>query len=231
MFIELVDTLRCPRPHEESWLVVSAERLVARHILGGTLGCPVCRAEYPIRDGVVDLSGGTHLPPAASVRPDAEQAVRLAAFLGLDDGSGFATLMGGWGAHALEVRGMVECPIVLLDPPAEVEAAPGISVVRTSGIVPLAPGSTRGIAIDVADLHGDHVARVESAVRAVRAKGRVVGHAELGLPDGVGELARDERVWVAEREPAPSPLVTLHVRRGGGRQPPEAGEQEPGSRE
>ena len=27
MFIELVDTLRCPRPHEESWLVLSARLL------------------------------------------------------------------------------------------------------------------------------------------------------------------------------------------------------------
>lgn len=213
MYIELVDTLRCPRPHEESWLVVAAERLVARHILEGTLGCPVCTAEYPIHDGVVDLSGGTHVPPSPLVPADVEQATRLAAFLGLDDASGYATLMGSWGSHALELRGMIECPILLVDPPADVEAAPGISIIRTSGPVPLAPGSTRGIAIDVADLHGDHAARVASAVRAVKTKGRVVGPAELGLPDGVRELARDPQVWVAEREPAPSPLVTLHVRR------------------
>jgi hypothetical protein len=30
----------------------------------------------------------------------------------------------------------------------------------------------------------------------------------------VRELARDESVWVAEREAAASPIVTLHVRRG-----------------
>ena len=55
MFIELVDALRCPRTHEESWLVLAASRIEARHIQEGALGCPVCRAEYPIRDGIVDL--------------------------------------------------------------------------------------------------------------------------------------------------------------------------------
>ena len=57
MFIELVDALRCPQPHAESWLVVASTRTQARHILEGTLGCPVCRAEYPIVDGVVDFRG------------------------------------------------------------------------------------------------------------------------------------------------------------------------------
>ena len=94
------------------------------------------------------------------------------------------------------------------------DAAPGLSIIRTTGALPLAAGSTRGIAIDVGDLHGDHTARVESAVRATRARGRVVGPATLPLPAEVRELARDEAVWVGERETPASPLVTLHVRRG-----------------
>lgn len=213
MFIELVDALRCPRPHEESWLVVAADRLVARHILEGTLGCPVCSAEYPIRDGVVDFSGGMHYPVPPSAPPSAAQATRLAAFLGLDDALGFATLMGDWGAHAIELRGMVECPLVLVDPPQDVEAAPGLSILRTAGPLPLAVGSTRGIAIDVTDLHGAHPERLASAVRATRAGGRAVAHSSLPLPAGLRELARDPALWVAEREAPPSPLVTLHVRR------------------
>ena len=140
--------------------------------------------------------------------------MRLAAFLGLDDAQGFATLMGSWGAHALELRGLVECPIVLVDPPADVDATPGISIVRTAGLLPIAAGSARAIAIDLADLHGDHAARVESAVRATRARGRLVGPASIRVPAAVRELPRDEQVWVGEREAAASPLVTLHVRRG-----------------
>ena len=45
MFIELVDALRCPVAHAESWLVAAAIRMEARHIVDGTLGCPVCSAE------------------------------------------------------------------------------------------------------------------------------------------------------------------------------------------
>jgi uncharacterized protein YbaR (Trm112 family) len=214
MFIELIDTLRCPTPHEESWLVLAADRMAARHVLDGTLGCPVCGAEYPIRDGVLDFRRTAAAPAARARAGDPEQAMRLAAFLGLDDALGFAVLMGDWGAHALELRGMVECPLILVDPPADVEAAPGLSILRTDGPLPLAAGAARGIALDDGAAGGAPAERIASAVRATRVKGRVVGRVSLPLPAGVRELARDESEWVGEREPAASPLVTLHVRRG-----------------
>ena len=215
MFIELVDALRCPRPHEESWLVVAAERLVARHIVAGTLGCPVCAAEYPIRDGIVDFSGGAARPVAAAIPPSAEQAVRLAALLALDDAQGFAVLLGEWGAHAIELRGLVECPLVLVDPPDDVEAAPGLSIIRTGGSLPIAAGSARGVAVDAG-----HPERVASAVTVTRSGGRVLAPAAAPLPAGLRELARDTAGWVAEREAAPSGLVTLRVRRSGTSEPP-----------
>lgn len=215
MFIELVDALRCPNPHEESWLVASAVRLEARHIVEGTLGCPVCRAVYPVRDGIVDLSGGMHQAPDEAHGSAPGEAERLGALLALADASGFAVLMGHWGTGAHELSAMTDCPLVLIDPPAGIRAAPGISIIRTNGLVPIAAGAARGVAVDVVDLHGTHAARVDSAVRATKVKGRVVASSSLPLPQGVTELARDSELWVAEREPTPSPLVTLHVRRGG----------------
>jgi uncharacterized protein YbaR (Trm112 family) len=210
MFIELVETLRCPTPHEESWLVLAAGRMAARHVVDGTLGCPVCKAEFPIRNGVVDFRRLPAAQAAPSHPGDPEQAMRLAAFLGLDDALGYALLMGEWGAHALELRGLVECPLILCDPPADVDAAPGLSILRTDGPVPLAAGSARATALDA----GAGTERISSAVRATRAKGRMVARASVDLPEGVRELARDDREWVAEREPAASPLVTLRTRRG-----------------
>jgi uncharacterized protein YbaR (Trm112 family) len=212
MFIDLVETLRCPTPHEDSWLVLAASRMAARHVIDGTLGCPVCKAEFSIRDGVVDFRRAPAAQIAASRPADPEQAMRLAAFLGLDDALGYALLMGEWGAHALELRGIVECPLVLCDPPSDVEAAPGLSILRTDGLVPLAAGSARATALDGEG--GGDTGRIASAVRATRVKGRVVARATLTLPDGVRELARDDREWVAEREPAASTLVTLRTRRG-----------------
>src|SRR4030081_3421247 len=100
MFIELVDALRCPTPHDESWLVGSADRMEARHIVEGTLGCPVCRAEFPIHDGVVDFRRGPARALPSNAAPDPEQTMRLAALLDLSDASGFPVLLGGRGAPA-----------------------------------------------------------------------------------------------------------------------------------
>ena len=49
MFVEIIDLLRCPNAHAESWLVAAAARTVGRHIVEGTLGCPVCEAEMEMR--------------------------------------------------------------------------------------------------------------------------------------------------------------------------------------
>jgi uncharacterized protein YbaR (Trm112 family) len=231
MFIELVDTLRCPRPHEESWLVATADRMEARHVLEGTLGCPVCRAEFPVRAGIVDLALGSPLRPPAPAGRDSERAMRLAAFLGLDDGQGFAVLLGAWGTDASSLRELVDCPLLLVDPPADVVAEPGLSIIRTSGAVPLAAGAARGVAIDAGDQRALQAARARSAVQVARVAGRVVGPASMPLPEGVRELARDGEVWVAEREPAPSSLVTLHVRRGGGVPPASPGPPMHGNRD
>jgi len=208
MFIELVDALRCPVPHEESWLVAAAVRMEARHIVEGTLGCPVCSAEYPIRDGVVDFRRDGGPVATTHVASDAELAMRLAALLNLADAQGFAVLLGEWGAQAHELASIVETPLVVVDPPADVVGAPGVSVVRSDGDVPLASGAARAMAIDDG---GD--SRVASAVRATRAKGRVVAPVSVSVPAEVTELARDDRMWVGERGAAVSPLVSLHVRR------------------
>lgn len=212
MFIELVDALRCPVPHEESWLVASATRMEARHIVDGLLGCPVCHAEYPVRNGVADFRREPTLPleaaPDPFLRGDATTAMRLAAFLGLSDAHGFAVLLDEWGAQASALRELVETPIVLVDPPPGREGEPGVSVVLSDGIPPLAPGAARATAIGRSS-----AARAAEAVRITRSGGRLVGPATLAVPDGVREIARDDALWVGEKEPERSPLVTLHVRR------------------
>ena len=218
MFIELVDALRCPRTHEESWLVLAASRIEARHIQEGTLGCPVCRAEYPIRDGIVDLR--LEQTSAAAARPgpaadathltDRVPADHLAAMLGLGDALGFAVLVGAWDRHAEALLALGQMPpLLLVDPPPGVVMVPGLSGLRADARLPLALGAARAIAVD-----DDGAIRLESAVQTARAGGRVVAPAHAVVPDGVRELVRDGHVWVGEREAAPSGLVRLHVRRG-----------------
>ena len=209
MFIELVDALRCPTRHEESWLVAASTRSEFRHIVDGTLGCPVCLAQYPIRRGVADFRRAPHASVTPGATPDADEAGRLAAFLDLTDQGGFAVLMGSWSVHAPPLRALVETPLIVVDPPADTEGEPGISVIRCDGELPLGAGAARGMAIDIGTEQ-----RVASAVRATRVKGRLVAPVQVPLPAGASELARDDRVWVAERDAPASPLVALHIRRG-----------------
>jgi len=211
MFVEIVDALRCPRAHEESWLVLAAQRTEDRHVLEGTLGCPVCHATYPIHDGIADFSS---TPPrdrpivdAALTLPPADH---LAAMLGLGDALGFVVLVGAWGTRAGELLEQLDAPpLLLVEPPAGITMGHGLSGVRAGAALPLASGAARAVATDAED-----PTRVADAARAIRVGGRLVAPAAARLPDGVRELARDDVVWVGERQAIPSAPVTLHVRRG-----------------
>ena len=64
MHIDIVDVLRCLTPHEDTWLVASIDSWSGRHILAGTLSCPVCHAVYTVSAGVADFSGEQAGPAA-----------------------------------------------------------------------------------------------------------------------------------------------------------------------
>jgi len=207
MFVELIESLRCPRAHEASSLVVSADTSEARHVITGTLGCPVCGAEFPIEHGVARFD-----EPASERRgeaPSDETAMRLAAFLQLTDARGAALLCGRYASHALLVAGLSETPLVLANAAPNVPPDAGAAMILVRDVMPFAAGALRGAAIDEAV--PPELAR--SIVSAVRARGRVVGAATAALPAGVTEIVRDEHMWVAEKsappeDPAPR-LVSL----------------------
>jgi uncharacterized protein YbaR (Trm112 family) len=196
---ELIDALRCPAAHADSWLVAMATRTVDRDLLEGTLGCPVCRAEYPLAGGVVHFA--TPAPaaplPAPFAAPGGEGAFRLAALLDLTDARGVALLLGAWGALAPAVQEISPARLLLLDPPEGVPLGSGIFAMEAGTAVPLATGSMHAAAIDAA--HGA-AGQVEGVVRAVRAGGRIVAPASVPVPAGVAEIARDDAVWVGAKE-------------------------------
>jgi hypothetical protein len=82
--------------------------------------------------------------------------------------------------------------------------------------LPFAAGSVRAIAIASDLMSGARIesrALIESAARALRARGRLVGPATAPVPDGVVELARDAEDWVAEKIAVASPPVALRSAR------------------
>lgn len=191
--------------------MLAARRTEERHVLEGTLGCPVCRAEYPIHDGIADFTDrATAVRATTSGMETLPPADHLAAMLNLGDALGFAVLIGTWGARADALIELVDAPpLLLVDPPAGIVMGHGLSGVRAAATLPLATGAARAVATDATD-----AARVADAVRVTRVGGRIVAPAASPVPDAVRELARDGVVWVGERLPLPSAPVTLHVRRG-----------------
>lgn len=192
MFVELIDRLRCPNDHADTWLVATASRTAHRYLIDATLGCPECDAEYDVRDG--DVYFGT--PMASAAMPDSEdEAMRAAALLSMQE-RGLYLLDGGWASLASAVQGILDVDLLLADPPfAPGTASAGQGTLRGIGDRwPLASASLHGIALDRAT-----PARIADAVRVLRAAGRLVAPVGAALPAGVRELARDERHWVAEK--------------------------------
>ena len=221
MFIELVDQLRCVRPHEDAWLVAAPDRMSGRHIVHGVLGCPVCGTRYPVREAVADFrldavdrdAFRAMDGDAGDPRTGDGEAMRAAALLALADVRAPVVLAGAWGVVAPTLVALAPAAYLLVNPTAPVEARTELSALRAAGALPLAAGAAHAVALDAAAARDD--ALVAGAVRALRGGGRLVAPAWAALPADVRELARDERHWVAERDaPASAPVALRRGRMG-----------------
>jgi len=212
MFIELLDYLRCPRAHEESWLVLAASAIEGRDLMEGTLGCPVCHSEYPIVGGVARFVERETTAPPADANED--EALRLAATLDLTGPRGYAILTGASGNHARLLTTMTDVQLLLVNPAAALEMGDGLSCLTIDYnwiSLPLGASSARAIALDEAATP----AQLAAALTVVNPGARILAPVSLPLPDGAIEVARDARHWVGERTrtPAPSGVVSLTRRR------------------
>ena len=207
MFLPLIDRLRCLNGHEDTWLVASIESADERDVREGTLGCPICSAEYAIRDGVVLFAD---VPPAPDRAPSSDEALRLAAALDLTDARMTAILQGAWGANASILRGVSPAQLLLVNPPAGVTSGDGISIVRAP-VAPVAAAWADAIAVDA------HAApsMVESLRASLRGGGRMLAPLDLDRPAGFEELARDAEVWVGQLDPSLVTSAPIGLRRAG----------------
>jgi uncharacterized protein YbaR (Trm112 family) len=199
LFIELIDALRCPADHPPSNLVAALDRVQDRDVIHGMLGCPVCRSEFQIRDGVLWMVTNAMPAPATRARNPGEDALRLAASLDLRTENGFAILRGSWCALAEFIIGISPTHLVLLDPPFGTQSGLGRSIIHAGGTVPLAPRTAVAAAVD-------DDARAYALALTVQPPGRVVGPLNVPLPRDVKELVRDDRWWVGEKENATEPI-------------------------
>jgi uncharacterized protein YbaR (Trm112 family) len=133
MHILLTDVLTCPRCGPGFGLILLADRIDARRVLAGRLGCANCREQYPIVAGAVHLegaaaasagrpgpsgsssaadpagpSGSSSAAHAASPVPPSTEATRLAALLGVAQGPAYVLLAGDAADHAEDVSALLE---------------------------------------------------------------------------------------------------------------------------
>jgi hypothetical protein len=216
MFIELVDALRCLNPHEESWLVAAVERFEGRYIDRGSLGCPICRAEYRIESGVADFRGGAtahvtaSVPGLAGTGDVADEILRVRALLDLSEPGGTIALAGSAAALAAQLEDAIDVTVLVINPDMSTEQRAGRSTLLVSDRVPLARASLRGVVIGADQATTPMLTGLAAALQV---GSRLLAPVDATLPFGMEELARDDRQWVAMKRDALSAPVTLDRRR------------------
>lgn len=204
MYIELIDLLRCPRDHAESWLVAAFRSMDGRVVLEGKLGCPICFSSFPIEGGVADLrvAGASDYDfIAESFAPQHDEAVRAAALMGLVKPGSLVVLSGESARLAQKVSELTEARVIAFNPAMAVAESERVAVVLSNMRFPFASGSVDGII-----LNESTCAFVTDAARILRPGGRIVTPLDSLPPGNFRELARDDMVAVFELA---GPLIPL----------------------
>lgn len=197
MFIELTEILRCPRDHEESYVICGPVTMEGRDVVRGGIVCPACRAEYPIVDRVAFFG-----PPdepvkgAAAAAPSALTAEAVLAFLDLQGDGGFVVLVGAAGRLGPALgAALPRVGVVGVNPPA---TAPSdvFSVIVSPRALPVRARSVRAVVLGADVAAGPWL---ESSVAALLPGLRIVIEDESASPTGITPLAVGGGVLVGEK--------------------------------
>jgi len=209
MHIELTEMLRCPEPHELQPLVLSTGEMLGRMVRSGIVGCPVCKREYPIVNGVVDFTGkgkgergkvvaqDVTIPPSPFPFPPAD-AQTLQALLDLSGPGGFVVLVGDAVRHAVGLASLMGgIHFVGVNPPSGAEELSGLSLLRAAGVIPLRPAIARGVVLGA---DAATTSWLEEGQRVLlRGRRFVVEREEVQPPAGVRRLAVGQGLWAGEK--------------------------------
>jgi uncharacterized protein YbaR (Trm112 family) len=198
VFIEMIDLLRCPRDHEETWLVAAFTTMDGRFVVEGKLGCPVCNASYDVIEGVAHFGG--EISEAFAPNVSTESVMRTAALLNLVRPGSLAVLCGSEASAAEDLSELTQTRVIVMNPAASIEDTEHVGTVVTDERIPLASSSVDGIAM------GDCHSLLGDALRVLRPSGRLTVSVGAELPSGFREIARDDQCVVAE---AIGPLMSL----------------------
>jgi len=143
VFIELTEYLRCPNDHEDAYLVLATGAMAGRCIRYGTLGCPVCHAEFPIVKQIARFGDARRRDPPDGPLPPVED---VQAVLGLESPGGYICLVGSAGMLADGLaRIMNSMHFVCVNPPKGMEPGKTRSLLEGVAGIPLRSSICRGV--------------------------------------------------------------------------------------
>ena len=195
MFIELTEFLKCPAAHENTYCVLSSEEMVGRHVVSGTIGCPICHNEYSIREGVLFLSEDETSASGGDV--SVIDASGVLALLALQSPGGYVVLIGSASLLApqlIDMMGTVH--FVGVNSPEPESVSPSLSSITRSRVLPLRNSFCRGVVIG-----SEHCQPhwLEESARILLGGQRLVALAELDGVNGLETLAVGEGMWVGRK--------------------------------
>ena len=194
MFIELTDLLRCPNPHDESFLVLLPDKMDGRSVRTGQLGCPVCGRTFQLVEGVFDAGGA----PPDSRGNTGLTGENVSVLMGLSGPGGYVALVGPVASLWQEVAALNPgVALVAINPPKPVTDSAGVSVVR-GGMIPIKSRTLRGVVLGKP--YADDPIWVRDAARLVLPGLRVVGEGDQPPEDLIDVMASAGGVWVGARK-------------------------------
>jgi uncharacterized protein YbaR (Trm112 family) len=204
MHIELMEMLRCPAAHAEGFLVLSTGEMVGRMVRSGIVGCPVCRKEYLVEDGVVEFGatgkGKGEAGRGAASSPATLQA--LQALLELSGPGGYVVLLGSATRHAAGLATLMGgIHFVGINAPAGTDELPTLSLLRAGERIPLRKAMARGVIVGAeVGSGGEKGSWVAEAQRVLLRGRRLVMESETAtLPEGTKRLAAGQGMVVGEK--------------------------------
>ncbi|MCA9737571.1 MAG: Trm112 family protein [Gemmatimonadetes bacterium] len=204
MHLLLTDRLACPRCGPAFGLILLARTLEERRVLEGELGCPNCRQRYAVRAGLADLraTASSTTPPSTLEAATAEEALRVAALVGVREGPAQVLLHGRAARFAPTLAEQLPDVHWIADHPAvgSWSEQAGVERVRTGGRLPFFDRSLRAVVVE-----GPDGGALAEASRVVQSRGRLVlldpAAEEAGSVEAHGfvPLLDDPRARVWER--------------------------------
>lgn len=202
MFIELIELLQCPRGHTEaSPCVLSSQELVGRTVTRGVIGCPTCRTEYPIENGVVrfgvDPLLGTDSRSDDITVEEMLDPETVRALLSLEISGGYIVLVGSATRASGSLAELGGTRHIGINGPPDVGESSEMSLLQATAQIPLRSGVARGMVV------GPEYAIEPWLTEGIRvlADGMRLLVADEGVaPAGARRLAADRGLWVGVKE-------------------------------